>query len=72
MRTGIPGINSMILKYQRRMAVYLSSQRTSLLFCHIHNTAALVVQAQNRGHAIPAGAALKGRGGFLFVPNTSR
>ena len=79
MRPGVPGVDAVIFKYcglcfsslcfdhQRLVAVFLGPECTCHIFRAFHDTAALVVEAEDGGHHISAGAALQRGGNFLLI-----
>ena len=82
MRSCIPRINAVILKQfnnharffflpqphdQRLMPMLLGPQRPRHIFRAGHNTAALVIEAENRGHHVSAGGRFQGWGNLLLI-----
>ena len=55
MGTSISSVNPMVFKYQRLMAVFLCAKCSSDILTAAHRTAALVVEAEDRGHTVSAG-----------------
>lgn len=68
MRPGVAGVDPVVFKYQRLVAVGLCSQGTALLLAAVHSRAALIVEAEN-GAAFPSG--LYGRRKLLLVAHAS-
>ena len=61
----------MVLIDQRLVPVFLGSESSRHIFAAFHDAAALVVEAQNRWHAVPAGAALQRGGEFFAIADAS-
>ena len=59
------GILAVVVKDKRLVSVLLSPQGAGYILGAIHNAAALVVEAEDGGHTVAAGAALQ-RWGYLL------
>lgn len=71
MRTGVAGVDAVVLIDQRLVSVFLGSESPCHIFTAFHDAAALVVEAQNRWHAVPASAALQRGGEFFAIADAS-
>ena len=66
-RPCVSGVNAVILINERLMAMFLSTKGTGQVFCAIHDTATLVVQAQDARHHICAAFSTFERGSDFFL-----
>ena len=71
-RAGVAAVNAVIFVNKRLMSMLLRPQRAGYIFRAIHHAAALVVEAQNRRHTVPSGAALECGSNRFVVSNASR
>ena len=62
----------MIIEHERLVSALLRPQRAGYIFRAIHHAAALVVEAQNRRHTVPSGAALECGSNRFVVSNAAR
>ena len=72
MRAGVAAVNAVIFVNKRLMSVLLRPQGAGYIFRAIHHAAALVVEAQNRRHTVPSGAALECGSNRFVVSNAAR
>ena len=62
----------MIIEHERLVSVLLRPQGAGYIFRAIHHAATLVVEAQNRRHTAPSGAALECGSNRFVVSNAAR
>ena len=65
MRSRISGIDAVVFIHQGLVPMLLGPQGSGDALRTVHHAATLVIQAQNRGHTIPAGCPFQ-RGGDRF------
>ena len=71
-RPCVAAVNAVIFVNKRLMSVLLRPQGAGYIFRAIHHAAALVVEAQNRRHTVPSGAALECGSNRFVVSNAAR
>ena len=71
-RASVAAVNAVIFVNKRLMSVLLRPQGAGYIFRAIHHAAALVVEAQNRRHTVPSGAALECGSNRFVVSNAAR
>ena len=67
MGPGITGVHTVVFKHEGLMPVLLGTERSTDIFRAVHGAAALVIEAEDGGHHISAGAALQRGGDFLLI-----
>ena len=68
----VAAVNAVIFVNKRLMSVLLRPQGAGYIFRAIHHAATLVVEAQNRRHTVPSGAALECGSNRFVVSNAAR